>query len=159
MPRHLLSLCLAFGIGVSATTAASAPKPPAGAALRFMEGECDRLTLPGTGGCRPALVNLVYASGAVSFVFAGKDGRLLSFRSKVDQTQGEETRLRVNQVTVVGRGGASASSEAAAGVCLLTPFAVDRSRVDCTARAGRKSYAAEFRTSAERPRLLTLAGG
>jgi hypothetical protein len=124
-----------------------------------MEGECDRLTLAGARGCRPVLVNLVYASGAVSFVFAGKDGRLLSFRTRIDRTEGDQTRLRVNQVTVVGRGGAKVWTESAAGNCLLTPFAADRSRVDCTARAGGTRYAAVFLTSDRKPRLLTLAGG
>jgi hypothetical protein len=124
-----------------------------------MEGECDALTLSGAGGCRPNLVNLVYASGAVSFVFAGKDGRLLSFRTQVDRLKGDETFLKVNQVTVVGRGGARVSSDAASGNCVLTPFAVDRSRLDCSARAGGTRYAAVFRTSDERPKLLTLAGG
>lgn len=124
-----------------------------------MEGECDRLTLPGSRGCRPVLVNLVYASGAVSFVFAGKDGRLLSFRTKVDKKEGDQTSLKVDQVTVVGRGGARVWTEAASGSCLLTPFAADRSRLDCTARAGSTRFAAVFRTSDEAPKLLTLAGG
>jgi hypothetical protein len=124
-----------------------------------MEGECDRLTLAGTRGCRPVLVNLVYASGAVSFVFAAKDGRLLSFRTQVDSTEGDQTRLAVKQVTVVERGGARARTEAAAGNCVLTPFAVDRSRVDCTARAGGTRFAAVFLTSDRKPKLLTLAGG
>jgi hypothetical protein len=159
VPRRLLTLGLAFATGLSATTAASAPRPAPGAALRFMEGECDQLTLAGARGCRPVLVNLVYASGAVSFVFAGKDGRLLSFRTQVDGTEGDETRLKVNQVTVVGRGGAKVSTYGAAGNCMLTPFATDRSRVDCTARAGGTSFDAVFRTSDRKPKLLTLAGG
>lgn len=156
MPRRLLPLLLTT-LGLASATGAAAPSPPPGAALRFMGGECDRLTLPGSGGCRPTLVNLVYASGAVSFVFAGKDGRLLSFRTQVDSLKGDETRLKVNQVTVVARGGGKAWTEAAGGSCLLTPFAVDRSRLDCTARAGGTRYAAVFRTSDERPKLLTLA--
>jgi len=154
----MLRALLISSVALVTANAAAAPAPPPGAALRFMVGDCDRLTLPGARGCRPSLVNLVYASGAVSFVFASRDGHLLSFRSRIDQQQGDQTRLAVDQVTVVRRGGGTVGTQSARGTCLLTPFAQDRSRVDCSARAGRERFAASFRTSETKPKLLTLAG-
>jgi hypothetical protein len=145
-----------------APSMASAPRAPTGAALRIMSGDCDRLALAGRsprGGCRPTLVNLVYASGAVSFVFAGRDGRLLSFRTDVDRQQGDQTSLIVDQVTIIAPGGKLAWTEAASGSCVLTPFAIERSRLDCSAKASGSRFSATFRTSDSRPRLLTLAGG
>jgi hypothetical protein len=156
--RRLFPLAL---VALSAASGAAAPTTPnPGATLRFMSGDCDRLAMPGArkGGCRPQLVNLVYASGAVSFVFTTKDGRLLSFRGRVDKQVGDQTRLKVDQVTLVTRGGGKFDTRPARGSCLLTPFAVERSRLDCTARAGATTFAGLFRTSDDAPKLLTLAG-
>ncbi|GAA4030439.1 hypothetical protein GCM10022281_07300 [Sphingomonas rosea] len=155
--RRLVPLVL-FTALAGTSTAAPAPSQ-AGAMLRFMKGDCDRLALAGRSRatCKPQLVNLVYASGAVSFVFAGQDGRLLSFRSRVDRSVGFQTSLKVDQVTTVTRGGGGFDTRPARGTCTLTPFAVDRSRVDCAAKTASGSFAGQFRTSDEAPRVLTLA--
>ncbi|WP_300973141.1 hypothetical protein [Sphingomonas sp. LHG3406-1] len=146
-------------LAFAASTDAAAPAPP-GAALRFMRGDCEALAMPGGRGtnCRPELVNLVYASGAVSFVFTGNDRRLLSFRGRVAGNQGDQARVRVEQVTIVAPRGGAVRTQPAKGSCLLTPFAVDRSRLDCTATGNGGRYSGTFRTSDERPRLVTLTG-
>ena len=125
-----------------------------------MKGECDRLVFPGRprAGCRPQLINLVYATGGVSFVFSGTDGRLVSFRNRIDRQTGDQTRLAVDQVTIVSRGGQRYDVRPARGSCLLTPFAMGRSRLECTARAGPHRFSALFRTSDDAPKLLALAG-
>ena len=56
------------------------------------------------------------------------------------------------------RGGDTFVTRQAKGSCLLTPFAVDRSRLDCTARVGTTTFAGLFRTSDTAPKLLTLVG-
>jgi hypothetical protein len=84
---------------------------------------------------------------------------LLSFRTDVDRQQGDQTSLIVDQVTIIAPGGKLAWTEAASGSCVLRPFAIERSRLDCSAKASGSRFSATFRTSDSRPRLLTLAGG
>lgn len=156
--RRLVPLA-AMVLLAGAGSAAPRDDVPGAARLRFMAGECDRLSVSGRTSkeCRPTLVSLVYANGVMSFVFTGADGRLLSFRTRMQRSLGVQAQLKVDQVTLVSRGGGSVRSLPARGSCTLTPFAVDRSRLDCTARAGGVSFAGLFRTSDQPPRLLTLA--
>ncbi|WP_344706990.1 hypothetical protein [Sphingomonas swuensis] len=138
---------------------AASPPPVEHAEVRFAQGDCDSLLLEGrprTRGCKPNLVSLAYRSGLVSFVFAGKDGRHLSFLTRIERQVGQETRLKVGQVTIVTRGGAEAYASPAAGDCVLTPFAVNRSRLECSAKAGGSRYSALFRTSDAEPRIVTF---
>lgn len=144
----------AFAVGTPPLVASGARDQ-----VRFVGGECDSLVLAGrrlTQGCKPQLVTMLYRSGNISFVFAPGDGRLVSFLGRVERHAANQTSLRVGQVTVITRGGASAFVSPAAGNCVMTAFAINRTRLDCAARAGRTAYSALFRTRDEEPVFVSL---
>jgi hypothetical protein len=149
-------LFFAFPLLLAAPPAAEAM---IGTRVQHLAGDCETLLVHGrsaTRGCRPALVNLVYPSGAMSFVLTDRDGRLISFLGRVARRSGNQTTIKVGQITLVPRGPVQAIRLPAAGSCVLTPFAADRARLDCSARAAGRTYSALFKTSGFGSPPLTL---
>ena len=137
-------------LAVTTIALASPTQAAPGTRLRLMPGECEALVIASRSagrGCKGQLVNVVYRSGAVSFVFTAPNGRLVSFFGRVGARAGTQTTLKIGQVTTVARGSRQASSSPAVGSCVLTPFAADRSRLECSARSSAGLYSALFRTS------------
>jgi hypothetical protein len=129
-----------------ATPAQAAP----GTRLRFVSGECQSLVIAGRAagrGCKGELVNVVYTSGTISFVFTAATGRLISFFGRIGAKNGPQTTLKIGQVTTVDRATRRTLISPAVGSCVLTPFAANRSRLECSARAAAGTYSALFRTS------------
>jgi len=152
-PAALLGLLLVAPASTPAAVSAG------GTRVRIFAGNCDSLVIAGRRGpkgCRAQLVNMTYRSGVVSFVFADGTGRLVSFRGRVGAQVGSQTTLKVDQVTLVPRGGSQALVSPALGSCVLTPFAADRSRLECSARARGARYSALFRTSGAPQSDVTL---
>jgi hypothetical protein len=156
MSRRLLPLGALVLLGAPAELV-SAPAPER-THVRFAGGDCDALVMSGAriSGCRPRLVTMLYHSGLVSFAFSGPDGRLLSFLGRVERQVGDQTSLQISQVTFVPRGGSRAFANPVKGSCVLAAFAANRSRLECSARAGRTRYSAMFRTADETPVFVTL---
>jgi hypothetical protein len=114
-----------------------------------MRGSCEALLVSGrsaTRGCRPALINLTYPGGAMSFVFRDAGGRLVSFHGRLAHRSGSQTTIKVGQITLVPPG-ARAVTLPALGSCVLTPFAADRARLECAATARGRPFSALFKTS------------
>lgn len=154
--RPCLALSLTFALLLIAPPAAEAM---IGTRVQHLSGSCETLLVSGrsaTRGCRPTLVNLVYPSGAMSFVLTDRSGRLISFFGRVAQRSGSQTTIKIGQITMVPRGATQAVRLSAAGSCVLTPFAADQARLECSARAGGGTYSALFKTSGLGSRPLTL---
>ena len=127
--------------------------------MQHLQGSCESLEVASrsaTRGCRPILVNLTYTNGGMSFVFTDRGGRLVSFFGRIAHRTGSQATIKVGQITLVPRGTATATRLPASGSCVLTPFAADRARLDCSARAAGATYSALFKTSGKGSRPITL---
>lgn len=143
---HLRLALAALLLVAAAQTAEAAP----GTRVQHLRGSCESLQLanrPATRGCRPSLVNLTYPGGTMSFVFTDRTGRLISFFGRVAHRSGSQATVKVGQITLVPRGTAQATRLPAIGSCVLTPFAADRARLECSAKARGGAYSALFKTS------------
>ena len=127
--------------------------------ISMLGGRCESLIVANrsqTARCRPELIAISYGGSDVSFVLAGSDGRLVSFKGRAGHATAIQTTLKVTQVTTVGKGAARAVKVPVVGSCVYTRFARTANRLECavSGRAGR--YAAAFVTDGKEPTRLSM---
>lgn len=146
----LLALAALWALLVGATPATSR----GASSISLLGGKCESLIVANrsqTARCRPELIAISYGGSEVSFVFAGADGRLVSFKGRAGHATAIQTTLKVNQITIVGKGAARAIKVPVVGSCVYTRFARTANRLECAVSGKAGRYAAAFVTDGKEP--------
>ncbi|MFC7537344.1 hypothetical protein ACFQPG_08185 [Sphingomonas sp. GCM10030256] len=146
--------------GVPALALAQTPAAPdgrAGTNISVIAGECRSLVVANrvlTKACTPNMIGILYPDREISFVFGLADGSLISFKGRPGHAQGQQTTLKVVQVTVSSKN--VARPAAVLGSCVFTGLGSRRNHLQCDVSGEGLRYSASFVTRGSVPARFTL---
>lgn len=151
MPRLLLAFGAIAALSLPSSIAAPVRAQSGLGAVQSvvtLSGTCQRFLMAGrdlTRNCNPTVVNTGYANGRTSFMFAMRDGSIVSFYGRDTRAVGDRATVRIERITVKDaamRGNPSAAR--ATGRCDYTNPYRGRATISCSAAAMGRSFFARF---------------
>ena len=145
-----------------AKTASHLKLPASLKALLLMDGECQKLALPGhdvTQGCAGHLANEAYANGRTGFTFTLRSGPVVTFSGIAPQVkQGPDAAIQPIDVVIwnFNSGPARPIPMRVVGRCKFTNPWKGPATVSCTATAKDGEFAGEFVTDGAPPAERTF---
>jgi hypothetical protein len=146
-------VCFAVSAAACVAAVPAAARDPV-ANVAVLSGDCSKLVFADTNYsaiCDHFIANIAYQSGHSSFQFAGVHRLALGFYGTDHEARGDESYIMVEKVDFNDMKGGPSTMIDANGRCTYTNPYAGPSRVECSAVASGKTYAASFLSDGEPP--------